>query len=115
MENRKASCQGRRGRESRKGKKKGKGRDSEGITPQNETNNTEKAYEMALERNVAGEWQLYEQGEAGEGSKRLGHIVAIAHDVSVPLYPSGSACHAAVRQLVNGNEDVAKVKWQLGD
>lgn len=62
---------------------------------------------MALERNVAGEWQLYEQGEGRrEGSKRLGHIVAIAHDVSVPLYPSGSACHAAVRQLVNGNEDV---------
>lgn len=56
---------------------------------------------------MAGEWQLYEWGEeAGEGSKRLGHIVAIAHDVSVPLYPSGSACHAAVRQLVNGNEDV---------
>lgn len=42
-----------------------RGRDSEGITPQNETNNTEKAYEMALERNVAGEWQLYEQGKAG--------------------------------------------------
>lgn len=56
---------------------------------------------------MAGEWQLYEQREGRrEGSKRLGHIVAIAHDVSVPLYPSDSACHAAVRQLVNGNEDV---------
>lgn len=37
-----------------------------GITPQNETNNTEKAYEMALERNVAGEWAQYEQGGRGE-------------------------------------------------
>lgn len=83
-----------------------RGRGRKGITPQNETNNTEKAYEMALERNVAGEWAQYEQKEGGrmkEGKKRLGHIVAIAHDVSVPLYPPLAAL---LRQLVNGNEDV---------
>lgn len=51
-----------------------RGAGREGITPQNETNNTEKAYEMALERNVAGEWALYEpkvgvRGEHEEGGR----------------------------------------------